>query len=205
MIKNVIFDVGKVLIGWDPKLSMQIIGFSDDEISAVMNAIFREKSIWNEEDRGVKSREEMADFLVSFDPSHEDLIRRFYENATISVTPMPYTRDWLNALHAAGYGVYVLSNFGEYARNKAIELGAINFIDLLDGAVWSYEIHYVKPEPQIYRTLLDRYGLVPGECVFIDDVELNVQAARDAGMEGIVFTGYEEACRVLGNMGVTLK
>jgi putative hydrolase of the HAD superfamily len=109
MIRNVIFDVGKVLIGWDPALSMEMIGFSEEEKQIVMKALFTDKKIWNEEDRGLKSREEMSDYLVSFDPKHEDLIRRFYEDATISVTPMDYSRDWITALRNAGYKVYVLS------------------------------------------------------------------------------------------------
>ncbi len=197
MIKNVIFDVGKVLIGWDPALSMQMLGFSESEIKAVMTAIFTDKKIWNEEDRGVKSREEMSDYLVSFAPELEDLIRRFYADATISVTPMDYSRSWITGLKSAGFHVYVLSNFGEYAWKRAVELGAINFMDLVDGAVRSYEIHHVKPEPEIYQTVLERYDLDPAECVFIDDVEANAIAAKACGMEAITFTGYANAVREL--------
>ncbi|MBQ8945595.1 MAG: HAD family phosphatase [Lachnospiraceae bacterium] len=202
MIKNIIFDVGKVLIGWDPALSMRMIGFDESEITAVMKAIFTDKKIWNEEDRGVKTREEMSDFLVSFAPELEDLIRRFYADATISVTPMEYSREWITDLKNAGLHVYILSNFGEYAWNRAVELGAINFMDLVDGAVRSYEIHHVKPEPEIYQTVLSRYGLSAAECVFIDDVEANVQAARENGMEAIVFKGYEDAVCRLEEIGV---
>ena len=205
MIRNVIFDVGKVLIGWDPALSMEMIGFSGEEKQIVMKALFTDKKIWNEEDRGLKSCEEMSDFLVSFDPEHEDLIRRFYADATISVTPMDYSRDWITALRSAGYKVYVLSNFGEGAFHKAVGYGAINFTDLLDGAIWSYQIHHVKPEPEIYRALIEKYDLIPEECVFIDDVAANIDAAVAAGMNGIVFEGYEEATRKLAEIGVVTR
>ena len=181
---------------------MRMIGFDESEITAVMKAIFTDKKIWNEEDRGVKTREEMSDFLVSFAPELEDLIRRFYADATISVTPMEYSRKWITDLKNAGLHVYILSNFGEYAWNRAVELGAINFMDLVDGAVRSYEIHHVKPEPEIYQTVLSRYGLSAAECVFIDDVEANVQAARENGMEAIVFKGYEDAVCRLEEIGV---
>ena len=202
MIRNIVFDVGKVLIGWSPEVSMDMIGFSAEEKQAVMQALFRDRSIWNEEDRGVKTREEMFDFLVSMAPEIEDLIRRFYENAVISVTPMEYTRGWITSLRAAGYRVYVLSNFGEYAQKRAVELGAINFMDLLDGYIYSYMIHEIKPDRAIYEALTDKYDLVASECVFIDDVDINVEGARAAGMQGLLFKGYEDACDKLRRMGV---
>ena len=202
MIRNIVFDVGKVLIGWSPEKSMDMTGFTAEEKQAVMKALFTDVSIWNEEDRGVKSREEMFDYLVSQAPEIGDLIRRFYENAVISVTPMDYTRDWITALRSAGYRVYVLSNFGEYAQKRAVELGAINFMDLLDGYIYSYMIHEIKPDRAIYDALISKYGLNASECVFVDDVERNVQGALAAGMQGLVFTGYEDACEKLRMMGV---
>lgn len=202
MIRNIVFDVGKVLIGWSPEKSMDMIGFTAEEKQAVMKALFTDISIWNEEDRGVKSREEMFDFLIGMAPEIGDLIRRFYENAVISVTPMDYSRDWIMALRSAGYRVYVLSNFGEYAQKRAVELGAINFMDLLDGYIYSYMIHEIKPDRAIYDALVEKYGLKADECVFVDDVERNVQGALAAGMQGLLFTGYEDACDKLRQMGV---
>ena len=202
MIRNIIFDVGKVLIGWDPEVSMDIMGFTPEEKQAVMKALFQDKSIWNEEDKGIKTYDEMVEFLVSYAPEIGDLIKRFYDGAVLSVTPMDYTRDWLKSLSAAGYGVYVLSNFGEKAQKRAVELGAINFLDLLDGYIFSYMIHEIKPGRAIYDALAEKYGLKFEECVFIDDVEENVNAARSFGMQGIVFTGYEDACEKLRALGV---
>ncbi|MBO4899359.1 MAG: HAD family phosphatase [Lachnospiraceae bacterium] len=202
MIRNIIFDVGKVLIGWDPEVSMDIMGFTPEEKQAVMKALFQDKSIWNEEDKGIKTYDEMVEFLVSYAPEIGDLIKRFYDGAVLSVTPMDYTRDWLKALSAAGYGVYVLSNFGEKAQKRAVELGAINFLDLLDGYIFSYMIHEIKPSRAIYDALAEKYGLKFEECVFIDDVEENVSAARSFGMEAIVFSGYEDACDKLRALGV---
>ena len=202
MIKNVIFDVGKVLIEWSPEVSMDIMGFTTEEKHAVMDVIFRDKSIWNEEDRGVKSYDELIEFFVSRAPEIGDLIKRFYDGAVLSVAPMDYSRDWLKALSAAGYGVYVLSNFGERAQKRAVELGAINFLDLLDGYIFSYMIHEIKPDRAIYDALTEKYDLKFEECVFIDDSEDNVEAARSYGMQGIVFAGYEDACKKLRALGV---
>lgn len=200
MIRNIVFDVGKVLIGWDPRVSMEMAGITVEDQDALMRILFTDKRIWNEEDRGVKSRQEMADFLVSLAPEYESQIRLFHENATLSATPMPYSRDWITSLKTAGFKVYVLSNFGEEACRRAINMGAINFMDLLDGYIYSYMVHYVKPEPEIYQALFDKYNLIPEECVFIDDVESNVEAARSMGMQGLVFTDYESGAGQLEEM-----
>lgn len=202
MIRNIVFDVGKVLIGWSPEKSMDMIGFSEEEKQAVMRALFTDKTIWNEEDRGVMSMEELDDFFVSFAPEIGDLIRKFHANAVVSVTPMEYSRKWISDLKTAGYGVYVLSNFGEYAQHRAVELGAINFLDLLDGYIFSYSIHEVKPDRAIYDALCDKYDLKASECMFIDDVEDNVRGAEAAGMQGIVFTCYEDAVSRLKEAGI---
>ncbi|MCR5509918.1 MAG: HAD family phosphatase [Lachnospiraceae bacterium] len=202
MIKNIIFDVGNVLIGWSPEVSMDILGFTPEEKKSVMKAIFSDWSVWNEEDRGVKSHDELVEFLVSQAPEIGDLIKRFYDGAVLSASPRDYTRGWLKALSAAGYGVYVLSNFGERAQKRAVELGAINFLDLLDGYIFSYMIHEIKPDRAIFDALAEKYGLNLGECVFIDDREDNVEAAKSYGMQGIVFTGYEDACEQLRALGV---
>ena len=69
----------------------------------------------------------------------------------------------------------------------------ISFIERFDGCVFSFREGIVKPDPEIYKVLLRRYGLKAEECVFIDDTEENVRSAQKLGMAGIVFTGYEEA------------
>lgn len=202
MIKNIIFDVGKVLIGWDPRLSMDMIGFSEDEKNIVMEALFAKPGIWDAEDRSALSREELFDFFASQDPVHGDLIRRYYADAVISASPMPYSREWISKLKSAGFNVYVLSNFGEYAQKASVEKGAINFLDLVDGYVFSWQIHQVKPEPEIYNYLMEKYNLLPEESVFIDDAPRNIAGAEKVGIKGILFTGYEDAINQLNVLGV---
>ena len=201
MIKNIIFDVGKVLIDWNPLNTMKELGFNDDEITQINLAIY-ESGAWQEEDRGLISHEDMYDYLASKCPPLADKIRLFYDHATDSVKLMPYTHEWLMSLHKAGYKLYILSNFGEFAWNRAISLGAIDFLDMVDGKVVSYEIKHVKPEPEIFKELLSRYNLNADECVFIDDSPVNVSGAIENGIPAIIFTGYEEAIAKLREMGV---
>jgi len=201
MIKNIIFDVGRVLIDWNPKITMNELGFCEEESREIYEAIY-DSGAWAEEDRGVKSRAEMYEYLASLCPKHADKIRLYYEHATDSAALMPYTHEWINRLRKAGYKIYILSNFGEYAWNRAVEMGAIDFVEMVDGKVVSYEIKHIKPEPEIYKEILTRFCLKSEECVFIDDALINVEGARSVGISAIRFNGYEEACENLARLGV---
>lgn len=201
MIKNVIFDVGKVLIDWNPEITMKRVGCSDEEVALLQERLFK-SGIWNEEDRCVLSREELADLFVAQAPELEGKIREFYANATETASLRSYVHDWINDLKAAGYGVYVLSNFGEVAWKAAVEMGAIDFLDMTDGYMVSYMIKEIKPDPAIYNALLDKYNLSADECVFIDDAQKNIDGAKKVGISGILFTEYDEVKEKLRNIGV---
>jgi len=198
-IKNVIFDVGKVLIDWTPVDSMRKVGCSDDDIKLISERLFR-PGIWDEEDRSVMSREELSDFFAGQVPELEDKVRAFYEIATETATLTSYAHEWIQTLKDEGYGVYILSNFGEVAWKKAVRDGAIDFLDMADGYLVSYMIHKIKPEPEIFEELLSRYGLKREECVFIDDAQRNIDGAEAIGIKGILFESYADACEKLSKI-----
>lgn len=201
MIKNIVFDVGKVLIDWNPYLTMRELGFSDDVIDSIRTKLF-DAGAWTEEDRGLLSPLELEDYFVSFAPELEKEIRLFYKHATDSIAPRKFAIPWIQSLKKSGFKTYVLSNFGEEAMKRGVEMGGINFLDELDGYLFSYEVNKVKPEPEIYNALFKRYNLIPSECVFIDDLAVNIEAARALGMKGIVFESFEQVCDELKSMGV---
>lgn len=78
----------------------------------------------------------------------------------------------------------------------------LDFLPLMDGGVFSYQEGLIKPDPAIYRLLLERYGLQAGECVFLDDTSRNVEEALEQGMAAIVFCSREQAAEELGKLGV---
>ena len=103
--------------------------------------------------------------------------------------------DLLRRLKAEGYKLYGLTN---WCSKVHITISQFDIFTLLDGWVISSEEKVVKPEPEIYQRLFDRYGLEPSECVFTDDREENIEGARRMGMDGIVFVDakqYEEELR----------
>ena len=101
-----------------------------------------------------------------------------------------YAIPWLKELKERGYGVYYISNFAHKAHVECEK--ALDFLPVMDGGILSYQAKLIKPDPEIYRLLCDRYGLKAKECVFIDDTEKNVLAAQKEGMKGILFHTLEQ-------------
>ena len=118
------------------------------------------------------------------------------ENVGTAIHQFPYTREWIKSMKKHGYHVYILSNYGSWTYQCTRE-DALNFLEDVDGALFSYEVKLIKPDPEIYQTLFERFHLVSEECVFLDDLEANIEGAKNAGMHGIVFKGQEDAVKQL--------
>ncbi len=197
MIKNIIFDVGRVLVTFDPVQYVNSLGFDEETARAVVGAIFH-NPLWIETDRGVIPVQEFEDAFVANAPEYEVQIREAYRKMGRMIELMPHTMPWVKALKARGYRLYVLSNYGEYLFLKSKD--RLDFMPYMDGAVISYQIQMIKPDREIYEYLLDKYGLAPEECVFIDDRPENVEAAKAIGMGGIRFEDFEQANEELEKM-----
>lgn len=200
MIKNIVLDVGKVLVAWEPDDAMKRLGFSVQEIDAVTKAIFTSKR-WVQEDLGILSDEELLESFVAEAPEYKTQIEIFWNNVNMAIWQLPYVKDWISSMKKAGYGVYILSNYGRHTYAKTKE-DSLDFLTLTDGAIFSNTVNVMKPDAAIYQTLCERYQLNPTECVFVDDLPANVAGAKKVGMQGIVFTGYEAAIEKLKEMGV---
>ena len=194
MIKNIIFDVGRVLVTFDPMQYVNSLGFDEETARAVVEAIFHDP-LWVETDRGVIPVEEFEDAFVANAPEYETQIRKAYCDMGRIIQLMPHTMPWVKALKERGYRLYVLSNYGEYLFLKSKH--RLDFMPYMDGAVISYQVQMIKPDREIYEYILDRYRLAPEECVFIDDRSENVAAAKAIGMTGIRFEDFEQANREL--------
>lgn len=203
MIKNIMLDVGEVLIQWDPKTAMKKLGMSEKAAEEVFAALFL-SGVWGEEDTGILSPEEILEFFISKVPKYENEIRMFWNHVETAASQYPYAKSWITQLKESGYGVYILSNYGKWTFEKT-KKKELDFLPLVDGAVFSYEVKKVKPNPEIYEIIIKKYNLVPEECVFIDDRRENIEEAIKAGMYGIVFTNKEQAEMELQKLGVNLK
>ena len=199
MIKNIILDVGKVLIEWEPALAMRKLGFDESTVSAVMAAT-ADSPDWRESDRSILSPEEMLAKFIFNSPAYEKEIRMFWENIHLSAKQYKYARPWIQSMKSCGYHVYILSNYAYWTYLHTQE--TLSFLQDVDGALFSFEGHQLKPEPEIYRTLCARFDLRPDECIFLDDCPENVEGAKAVGMEAICFTTYNEAMGLLKDHNV---
>lgn len=194
MIDTVIFDIGKVLIEWDWKQYLDQFDYSKEKKERLAKAMFL-NPVWEETDRGVWSDEEILNAFAKEAPEYREEITLLWNNMQKCVWRKPYTDQWIADLKKDGKKVYYLSNYGRTLREKTKE--ALAFTENCDGGIFSYEVNLIKPDLAIYKALLEKYNLDTSRCVFIDDLEKNIQGAKSCGMDGIWFIDYPQARRLL--------
>lgn len=192
-IRNVIFDMGGVMIRYDPAHFVRRTGIeSAEDRDALMKAVFRAPE-WPLMDRGVL--DEAAFEALAFQRLPErlhDVAHRLIFAWEEPMEPIPGMADLARACKARGRKVFLLSNAS--ARQPEY-WPRIPGSECFDGAVISALEHCLKPEEKIYRILLERYGLKAEESLFIDDVPANVAGAERVGLRGALFTGDLEMLR----------
>lgn len=190
MIRNLIFDVGNVLLGyrWYEMLT-QDYGLSHEEANRIGNEIF-ETDLWGVRlDGGKISFEEAIQEYRSLYPDDFPVIEWFLRNGKQMAVKRPEVWEKVVGLKQKGYKIYILSNYSNELFHQHTE-GA-SFLDVLDGSVVSCQVKEIKPNRRIYEILLERYDLDPTECLFFDDRADNVEAARNLGFEAIQVTSQE--------------
>ncbi len=191
-IKNVVWDMGNVLMRFDgPYFAAQFTDCDDD--AAALNRALFDSPTWSLLDSGTVSYETMlrvakAHLEPRLWPSLEECFAGW---ATYS-SPIAETNALAAELKREGYGIYLLSNAGTRIHEQLNHMPAW---ELMDGAVVSAKERMMKPDPAIYQLLCERYGLGPAECLFVDDNADNCEGARVAGMRAVHFTGDVDAIR----------
>lgn len=199
MIKHVVFDVGKVLVDFDWQGFFESLNFTPEVYEKVADATVRSK-LWNEFDRSKMSDEEILEGFLEGAPDCEADLMRFWNNIGNCIKCYDYTLSWIQSLQEKGYGVYLLSNYPRRLYFQSIE--ELSFVEDVDGAVFSFEVQATKPEPEIYKALLEKYQLNATECVFVDDNRGNIIAANHLGMATIHFHTKSQAEEELRSLGV---
>ena len=181
MIKNVIFDLGNVLLNFEPKgyLKSKI---PIEKIEIVYKSIFQSEE-WVSLDRGTITEEEAKDNIISRNIEYKEYINIAFENWYDILTPVEKNIRILEKLKQNKYKIYYLSNFHDLAFKYVTK--KYDFFKKFDGGVVSYEEKMLKPECEIYERIIKKYNLNPNECVFVDDTKINVDAAMECGLYGI--------------------
>lgn len=189
MINTIIFDLGAVLIDWNPHYMYRTLFTDEQEMIDFLANICT--SDWNEEQDAGRSLQEGTDLLVAQFPEHEVNIRAFYSR-WIEMLGEPFhdTVEIFKQLKESGkYKIYALTNWSAETFPMAQE--RFDFLGWFDGIVVSGAEKMRKPTPAFYQTLLDRYHVNADEALFIDDNYRNILAAEKMGIKCIHFTSAE--------------
>lgn len=196
----IIFDFGGVLVDWNPRHLYRKL-FNGDE-TAVENFLAEIGFVpWNlAMDRGRSFAESVAELSARF-PQYADLIRAYDTRWEESVPgPIQPTVALLEKLKRAGYPLYGLSNWS--AEKFHLVRPKYTFFDWLDAYIISGDVKITKPDPRIYHLLLEKIGKPPEQCVFIDDSETNIVAARQLGFDAIHFLDAAQLEHALARRGL---
>lgn len=199
MIQNIIFDVGNVLVEYSWERMLKALHITGEAYDAVAKATAL-SPMWNELDRSLLRDEEILQRFIKNAPEYEREIRLVWDNIPESIHCYDYSVEWVRKFRKKGYKTYILSNYSK--RGYEVTKQELPFVADMDGVLFSYEVKLVKPEPEIYQTLLEKFRLKPEECVFLDDNEKNIIAAREAGIHAIHFKSKEQAEEELEKLGV---
>ena len=195
MIKNIVFDMGNVLVGWTP-MAFALRAAGNEEDAKVLHAALFEPREWGMADAGLLSREELLRLALERTPGRlRETMRKLEADWPLWMRSIEGAEDFVRHCKDAGMKIYMLSNAGD--QFPAV-LENRPFYPLFDGFMVSAHEKLAKPDPRIYRRLCERFDLKPEECFFIDDIEANILGAASIGMQGIVFDGdYTKARKAL--------
>ena len=199
MIRNIIFDVGNVLVTYGWQEYLRSYGFSEEKFQKIADATFR-NPVWEERDRGCYEEQYYVDKFVESAPEYEKEIREVMIHTPDCIKITDYAETWVKYLKNQGYHLYILSNYCNYMLEK--NRPDMTFLKYMDGIIFSCEVKEIKPEREIYETLLSRYSLKPEKSVFLDDRAENCEAARKAGIHAIEFKNLKQAAEELKKLGV---
>ena len=202
MIKNLVFDLGNVLIEWNSEKILTSFEPEKERRQFLRQVIF-ESGIWHQTDKGELSLKEACDkVLVQLDDSYHPVVQNIFYNWYEVVEVYSGLQEKIRLWANQGYRIYILSTTCEifYRIEKA---GSLPIFPLLSGYILSSEVGVVKPEPEIYQELLKKYSLDPTESVFIDDIQANLDTAAGLGFETILSTSESENIRAMESLLVT--
>lgn len=193
-IKNVIFDLGGVVFARDHKKC-------SNEFLQFFSFVAKEGTplFWDEYDRGTLSFDEVKDEVCRFRNCDRATCDAMVDEAINKQEEVACTKELIAQLKDAGYKLYVLSNMSREFIDFLRKLPVYRYFD---GEVVSCEVNVIKPEPEIYRLLLSKYGLEASESLFIDDRPVNIEAADAMGIATLLFDNRnrEASCDQLRKM-----
>ena len=195
MIKNIVLDMGNVLLDFRPEYVMDQFCSSEEERDVIRRELF-DGPEWQMGDRGDIKDKDRYDLVKKRVPEkYHEALKNCALHWDICMDPIDGAREFCETVKEKGYRIFVLSN--------ASDLFYVYFpkflpLDFFDGVFVSADFRMLKPDVEIYKTFLNKYGLKGEECLFIDDRQDNIEGAGKAGLNTFRFEGdYEKVLRLL--------
>lgn len=199
MKKTVVFDLGGVLIDWDPRYLFEKLIPDEAEMDFFLARVCSPE--WNAQmDRG-NSFQEAVDELALVYPRYSSQIQAYYSRwEEMIVGPFPGTVKILERLRGAGYPLAALSNWSAETFPKVMD--KFEFLNWFSTLVISGEVGLIKPDPEIYHYLLEKINREAKDCIFIDNSKSNVRTAEELGFISIHFSSPEELEGSMEELGI---
>lgn len=200
-MKSVIFDVGMVLLHWDPR---QI--WKDDFATLAQAQEFIEEIGFYDWHKQQDAGQSFAGAVINHTkkyPQHAEKLQKYDTHWDLSIPgPITGTVEILKSLQSLNTPLYAITNYP--AEKFRLARQRFDFLNIFIDAVVSGEERMIKPDPAIYHRLLDRNDLTASDCIFIDDSPANINAANALGIDGILFTGPEALASALRQRGFAI-
>lgn len=190
MIKNIVFDLGRVLVEFNPLQYLRRFGFDENTNNILNDIIFKSKE-WVECDSGKYAiTSDLVEILCNKYPEYKEKIRLVLNRDWVKMhNQKEESTKFLKYLKQEGFKIYILSNISEEAYNF---VSKYDFFKFVDGGVYSYQLKICKPQLQIYNELLSKYNLYPEETIFIDDTKVNIDIAKKLKIHGVEFNNLDD-------------
>lgn len=200
MLKNIIFDIGGIILEWGNKPIQKLLNKSDEEVNKISKIIYGDKR-FKSCILGELSQIEYMKQLINENPESSDDINKIlseeYQEKVLPVIKENFEK--IIEIKNKGYKIYFLSNITDvsynYLKNK------LKILDLIDGGVYSFKEHAKKPDKEIFDILIKKYNLNKEETIFFDDSKKNVKAGNKYGIKSYVF----ESIRNISELGLWYK
>jgi putative hydrolase of the HAD superfamily len=196
MIKNIIFDLGNVLISFRPSEYFDKKNYPGAIKTTILTDIFASKE-WLMLDNGDITTQQAIDSIAKRSSLNKEEIAHIFNLRTDLMFPLDSNVRLLPKLKKQGFRLYFLSNF-PLDIFEEVRTGYF-FFRYFDGGIISAEVKASKPEPEIFRILMEKYSLFPDQCLFIDDIEKNVKTAESVGMRGLFTNGSPDISKEIAS------
>jgi len=196
MIRNIIFDIGGVLLYYNPKTYLDKLNIEECKRKELNDIIFHNQK-WIDCLNGFITNSELIEYLVKENQKYKNEIEQILskENLKYMLPPKQEMIKYYKSLKQRGYKIYLCSNITKDTYNYIKD--SLEIIQVADGGVFSCFENISKPNVEIYQKLIGKYNLDIEKSILIDDTKINITSANDIGLKGILFNNIEDINEIL--------